>query len=261
MLGAALCLMLGAGPLRAHEFWVEPLAFVVALGETVKADLRIGQDFGGSRYPYLSRRFQDFTMASGADSEPVPGTEGDLPAVAVEPAPGLLVLAYHSEPDQLTFRDFEKFASYVAYEGLDWAVDRHRADGLPETDFRERYTRNAKALVQVGANGGGEDQMMGLPFELTVDGSPYAPGTAAVAVTLTWRGRPVADWPINVFTRTDGVVKTQVRTDAQGRAEVPFPPASDVLLNAVYLQRTDADGFAWESWWASTTFGRVGRDG
>ena len=35
----------------------------------------------------------------------------------------------------------------MRYEGLDWAIARHRADGLPEERFKERYTRNAKALA------------------------------------------------------------------------------------------------------------------
>lgn len=244
----------------AHEFWIEPLRFVVEPGEPVKADLRNGQDFKGVRLPWLDHRFERFVLIDSAGTRPVTGTNGDRPAVTVTPASGLAILAYASRPDTLEFRDFAKFENYVRYEGLDWAVAAHRAAGLPETGFRERYFRNAKALVQVGPYRGGADQAAGLPFELVVEGSPYAPGVRSVPVRLLWQGAPVANWRINVFTRVGEAAEgalSHLTTDAEGRAEVPFPADADVLLNAVWLERVEGDPeFAWQSWWASLTFGR-----
>lgn len=252
-----------AGAAVAHEYWVEPDTYVLEPGESVKANLRNGQDFKGGRLPWLDRRFVSFRIADSDGLRDLDGTNGDVPAVTLTPAEGLTVLAYHSQPDTLEFRDFEKFEDYVAYEGLDWAVAKHRADGLPDSGFRERYQRNAKALIQSGPYAGGADQATGLPFELVVDGSPYKPEVNEVSVRLFWQGSPVADWPINVFTRAQGAEASleQVRTDAEGRAVVPFLGEVDVLLNAVWLERSADEEFAWESWWASTTFGRVGRGG
>lgn len=244
----------------AHEYWVEPEFYVVKPGTSVKVNLRNGQDFKGSRLPWLERRFVSFRIADRDGLRDLDGTNGDVPAVTLTPAEGLTVLAYHSQPDTLEFRDFEKFEYYVRYEGLDWAVDKHRADGLPDTGFRERYQRNAKALIQAGPYRGDRDLATGMPFELVVDGSPYAPEVTEVRVGLFWQGDPVADWPINVFTRKTGeqAILSRVRTGADGHAIVPFPPDADILLNAVWLVRSEDPTFAWESWWASTTFGRVG---
>lgn len=263
ILALVLGLSFWSGAAVAHEFWVEPDRYVLSSGETVKANLRVGQDFGGTRYPFLSRRFQSFEMADADGRRDLPGTEGDLPAVNVTAADGLLILGYHSNPDRLTFHDFAKFDYYVRYEGLDWALEEHRKAGLPETGFTEAYTRNAKALVQIGTTPGA-DVALGLPFEIVVDGSPYAPGLTAVPVRLLRLGQPAPDWQINIFTRPDGgeVTLTHVRTDAQGRATIPFDGQVDVMLNAVWLQRPDGKSDVdWESWWASTTFGRVGREG
>lgn len=252
--------MIWASSVAAHEFWIEPLQFVVPEGTAVKADLRVGQNFRGSTYPYLSHRFQSFEMVDSLGRHAVSGTEGNRPALTSEPAPGLVVFAYHAQPETLEYRDPELFAKYVTYEGLDWAIGAHQDAGLPLTGFSEHYTRNAKALLQIGPHDGGADRPMGLPFELVVEGSPYAPGTTRVTAQLLWQGQPVADWPVNVFTREGETDLEQYRTDPNGRITVPFPKDSDILMNAVWLQRTET-GLkpAWESWWASTTFGRVGR--
>lgn len=255
--------LVAAAPLAAHEYWIEPERYHLSAGAPLLADLRNGQDFRGSRLPYIGQRIRSFRLHDSEGSREIEGVNGDRPAARLQaPAPGLVILSYHSQPDSLEFRSFESFAGYVRYEGLDWAIARHRADGLPDSGFSERYTRNAKALVQVGPHAQGADRLLGLPLELVVDGSPYAPGRDAVPVRLFRQGVPVADWPINVFTRADGgrAALSRLRTDGAGRATVAFPPGSDILLNAVWLERAEGE-FAWESWWASLTFGSSGAGG
>ena len=246
----------------AHEYWIDPVAFLLEPGQSVKADLRVGQDFKGSRLPFLSNQFQSFEITDASGTRPLPGTEGDRPAVNVAAPEGLVVLAYHSKSARLTFRDFDQFRGYVEYEGLGWAVQAHKDAGLPDGGFTERYTRNAKSLLQVGDDVTGQDFATGLPFELVVIGSPYGTDNHAVTVELLWQGQPVPDWRINVFTRGGApeATLTHVTTGSNGRATIPFPDQTDILLNAVWLQRpTDGSGYAWESWWASLTFGHHGR--
>ncbi|MEM7439668.1 MAG: DUF4198 domain-containing protein [Pseudomonadota bacterium] len=245
----------------SHEFWIEPEDYMIEPGQTVKANLKNGQDFKGGRLPWLDRRFDAFQVSDADGVRDLTGTNGNLPAIETEAADGLMIFAYDGRPETLTFVSFEKFANYVRYEGLDWAVAAHQDAGLPDKGFKELYRRNAKSLVQVGPFAGGADKAMGLKFELVVDGSPYAPGATEVAVILLLDGKPVADWPINVFTRTDDPkgALTMVHTGDDGRAIVPFPEGAEILLNSVWLELVEGKDYAWESWWASTTFGRPKR--
>ena len=246
-----------ARPLAAHEYWVEPVDFVLNPGQEMQAYLKVGQDFNGSTYPFVAQRFKTFTITSGGRTEDYQGVSGNSPALQVQtPKAGLNVIAYHSRPDSLTFRKPDLLENYLIAEGLDRVLEQHRADGLPEVGFKEHYTRNAKALVQVGPYSGGSDQAVGMPFELVVQGSPYD-GSKRVRVQLLWRGKPVAGYPVNVFTKRGSVRKSQVQTDAQGMAEVAFPKGAKVLLNSVWIARGDpAREPLYESWWASLTFGR-----
>lgn len=248
-----------AGPLVAHEFWMEAKDYAPEPGQPVEVQLRVGQDFGGSEYPFVKQRFKSFTVTAGGKTQSYDGRAGDRPAYQdKEPVVGLQVLAYHSQPDTLKFTEArpDLLATYLTAEGLDFVLEKHRADGLPEIGISEKYTRNAKALVQVGRFKGGIDRAVGLPFEVVVQGSPYD-GTTSVKVQLLWQGKAMPNYPINVFTKNDGVVQTRVQTDDRGMATVPFAAGSRVLLNSVFIKRLpEGSEHFYESWWASTTFGR-----
>lgn len=252
-----LCLVTASGA-TAHEFWIEPEAHHVAPGDTIRAALRVGQDFKGSELPYLEGRFETFTVSGPHGTHDVSGTPGDRPAAQIgTDAKGLHILGYHSTANTLTFSTMEKFVNYIAYEGNPWALDAHRAAGMPETGFKERYTRNAKALVQVGpVQPGDGDRALGLPIELIAQAHPADLGAGdRLPVLLLWQGEPLAGQRINIFTKGTEGPPPHVVTDAQGHAEVPLPRAGRYLINAVHMFPLDAEGpVHWESFWASLTF-------
>ncbi|WP_135506699.1 DUF4198 domain-containing protein [Roseovarius aestuariivivens] len=254
---AVLCLVAAHGA-SAHEFWIEPEAHRVAPDDNIRAALRVGQDFKGSEFPFLESRFKRFTVTGPAGTYDVEGTLGDRPAANVPPqGEGLHILAYHSSVDTLTFRKMEKFLNYVTYEGNEWALEAHRAAGMPETGFKEEYSRNAKALVQVGAVQPGEgDRALGLPIELIAQAHPAEVSVGdTMPVQLLWQGAPLAGQRINIFTKGTSGPPPHVVTDAQGRAEVPLTEAGRYMLNAVHMfERDGAGDVFWESYWASLTF-------
>lgn len=254
--GLSLCIgFFIAGPLAAHEFWLEAENYTVD-GEAANVELRVGENFGGSEYPFVQQRFKAFTVTVGGKTIGYEGRAGDRPAYQDDaPKTGLNVLSYESQPDTLTFTKSKPdlLANYLRAEGLDFVLEKHRAEGWPEVGISEAYSRNAKALVQVG--NGGVDQATGLPFELVVQGTPYD-GDTSVSVQLLWRGKAMPNYPINVFTKKNGVKQSRVQTNSAGMAVVAFPKGSRVLLNSVRVERLPASSeHFYESWWASTTFG------
>jgi uncharacterized GH25 family protein len=259
---ALLCLGLLIGvtaPAAGHEFWIEPKEHRVDSGATIVADLKVGQQFRGSVYPYLKSQFVSLKVGSPAGSRDVRGDEGDTPAIAIRSAQkGLNVISYLATAHRLDFDNWDEFVAYLEYEGLDWVPAAHKARGLPDGRFTEEYIRCAKALVQVGEPAAADqDVATGMPLELVASKSPYAhPGLVELPVTLLWKGKPLADVQIRTF-RDDGMTVTDmtIRTDIAGRAVIPVQGGGKFLLNAVHMQEAPPGrNAAWESYWASLTF-------
>jgi hypothetical protein len=265
-LGAAVAaiaaLVLAGSSALAHEFWIAPRDGTVAAGAEIVAELKVGTMLRGEPYPYLSNRFRSFTVTVREWTAAVDGDEGDMPALAYATGQsGLHVIAQHTIDFRVTYEDWAVFRRYLAEEGLDRFADLHRARDLPDSGFSERYTRHAKALVQVGpVDPTDRDVRIGLPLELVAEANPYAAGVGILPVVLTWQGAPVANRLINVF-RDDGTVtRTTVTTDETGRAMIPLAGNGEYLLNAVRLQAVEDAPVAWASHWATLSF-KLRRDG
>ena len=87
----------------AHEFWIDPEAYVISPGETLSATLRVGQEFSGAAMSYLPRNFETFIVRIDGETREVEGRFGDLPALSMaEMDEGLAVIVH-----QTTVRDLE----------------------------------------------------------------------------------------------------------------------------------------------------------
>ena len=258
---AALVFALSVAPAKAHEFWIEPLDFTVAAGETIEAHNRIGQMLKGDVDPYISSTFVSFTLTDGEETRDVEGNLGDRPALKMQPSrEGLHIAAYQSTASTVRYRGLGKFKKFLSQEGMDWVLGAHKSRGLPEEKFREAYTRFAKSLVAVGS-GEGRDKTLGLRIELIALDNPYR-SEGPLRVQLLFEGAPRSDIQIAIFRRdTEGEITREVtRTDAKGQATIPRNDAATTLLSAVHMVEPDATletrkGVVWHSLWASLTYG------
>ena len=102
---SGLLLAWGLSPAAAHEFWVAPQDYTPAPGARIVAALKVGQMMKGADYPYLSNRFQSFTITSRRGTRDAKGFEGDSPALSfLADAPGLQVIAFYATPHRLSYR-------------------------------------------------------------------------------------------------------------------------------------------------------------
>jgi uncharacterized GH25 family protein len=244
-------------PLHAHEFWVAPLWYEVSLGDEITLDLRVGQMLEGKSYPYLSHKFARYQITDADGVHDLVSNEGDTPSVVYDATvTGLHVIAYHSLPEQLTYETFQDFVDYLDEEGLRPIVDRHHERSLSETGFTEAYTRNAKALVQVGpVSEGDSDLATGMDFELIALRNPYLSSTS-LPVKLLWQGEQVTGAQVAVFRRVGSVVeRTTQLTNNQGIVDIPLRGEGMYLLSAVHMEETaEESGAVWHSTWASLSF-------
>jgi len=243
--GLLLVWCLAAQAVAAHEFWIDPARHVLDPGDTLTAELRVGEMFTGTAYPYFVDNFLRFDAGPVGALSPVPGRTGDLPALSVvADAPGLWLVVHEPTPRWVTYDAWDRFVLFTETHGFDWAQAAHRDRGLPDVGFREMYDRHAKALVAVGDARDGADRRLGLAAEIVAETNPYAlTGGGAVVLRMYHDGALRAGGQLDLFLRApDGTVTQSTHTaDDAGRVRVDVP-AGAVALAIAPIRREKGSG-------------------
>ncbi len=248
-----------AGKLFAHEFWIDPLEYMVPSGGEIRADLRVGTEFRGAPMVYLPRDFTRFEIADANGLRPVEGRFGDRPAAHVAGvADGLVVMIHESTPKLVTWSEWETFAAFAAHKDFGAAEARHNARGLPRSGFSEAYTRHVKALFAVG-EGAGQDQRFGLSTEFVALENPYLDDVSdGFLLQLFDQDTPRAAVQVELFARSpEGEVTiTLHRTNDQGEVNLPVMSGYAYFADAVVLDEItpQEDGPVWGTRWAGMSF-------
>ena len=265
----------------AHEFWLAPASYRVAVGSAVPLQLLVGQNFVGQPWPRPTRRVRRF-VRYGPDS---PADSTDLrPALLADSlaptlrcaTPGTHLLALTSQLAYLELPAAE-FTAYLREEGLGEALRQRQEAGLAATKpGREAYRRCAKALVLAtqgphlppAAADTAFRRVLSLPLELVPEQNPYRlrPG-AALTVRVLRQGQPVPGALVQVWqasptgtkpTAASAVTHFTTHANALGRVLLRVPGPGPYLLATVRLESAPpalAARADWLSTWASLTFG------
>lgn len=255
-LGAFL-LLAAALPASAHEYWVEPQGeAVLAVGAPLEAEFKVGVDFKGSRNPLIPNNIRSLVIASpDGRRAPLGGDLGQRPAVqATAEQAGTYVVGLVTTRSKLVWREAERFATFIEYEGLDGIAEQHAARGLPEIGFAETYARSAKALFQVEA-GPLKDQAMGMPLELVM--TQHDTEAGRVRLQVLDAGQPLASNQVRLFHRLGGEVSEVIaRSDDQGFVSFDVSAGGQFMANTVTLRPVAEPKWdeVWHSWWGSLSF-------
>jgi len=254
-------------PLLAHDFWLVPLGFQVAPGETLTVLGQTSSAFPSSQSAVALDRVASATIIDAAGTTPVADltTAGNSLRLRVRPAvAGQKIVALTLHPRSVR-ESSEAFQRYLVLEGAPEALERLRREGrVPRDSVTRRYAKYAKSLVTVGA-GGPEawTRTAGHLLEFVpADASSIAPGGTLVA-RLLFRGRPMAGARVQAgfvpFTAPEAInglagkeQSTEYQTDGEGVVRIPVSGSG--LWNLRTLQIVEADagsGADWDTHWAT----------
>ncbi len=242
-----------AGPLRAHDFWIEPETFRPDVASTLSALTLSGQAFRGDALPRNERHIRRFVLAGPAGESPLLGVAGDNPAGSVRvPAAGLHVIGYESNPLAVDL-DPGKLRAYVAEEGLEPFFRTEASETI-----RDHFSRCAKALLLAGdalVHAQGYDRRLGCALELVPEANPFALGDdASLPVQLLLDGEPLEGALVVAMERDEPEEKLAARTDAEGRVRLAIAGPGVWLVKSVYMAPVPGKDVEWTSYWASLTF-------
>jgi uncharacterized GH25 family protein len=266
LLLAAGALTLACGPhaVAAHEFWIQPERFWLPVEASTPMTLQVGTGTERQRSQLPPRRVLRFdaTTADGRVQDLRPAlTLGDPTADGALgfSRPGAYVVTLRSDAAAQSHLSAARFNAYAEEEGLTPALETRAARGLRAIDASERYSRQTKALVQVGEGGdqGAVTRPVGLALEIVPEASPYAlPRPATLPVLVLYEGRPLAGALVKITDLAhDAAPLEQHRTDAEGRAGFAMPGDGAWMMDVVWTKPLTDEGVDFETVFSSLSFG------
>lgn len=260
---AGLALILSATPAIAHDFWLQPRRFQVEPGAPLPATLQVGHGALRQRWGNASRivMLGDFFNGSRRDRRGDLRSGGPADIVTSFSSPGLHVLALQSS---YAFSELPsiRFNDYAKVEGLVLPLAARQRTGASGKVGREKYSRRAKALIQVGpptpANQAMATRPIGLKLEIVPDRNPYALGRSRMLpLHVLYNGRRLANATVKLTSlEFDSRPIATTVTDRQGRANFRIPAVGDWLLNVIWSEPVNGDSRAdFDTTFSSLTFG------
>lgn len=261
------CLIAGAPPAFAHDFWIQPDQYQLVSPAPISMTLQVGHGAGRQRSPIPLRRITRFDAISPAGEKTNSRNtlhlgdkagDGDIRLLV----PGIHTLALETDTLAQSRLPAKKFNAYLEDEGVTPAREDRKRLNRMNAEGSERYGRVAKALVCVGRCDAGtkEDfsKPLGLPLEITLEQNPFAePKPAWLRVRVTYEGRPLAGALVK-FTNLehDEAPHSMAKTDKEGRANFTMPQSGAWLLNVIWTRALPASSdTTYETIFSSLSFG------
>lgn len=247
-------------PVRAHDFWLQPVRFQLPAPSVLPLSIYVGHGDDRERWgtdPGRVLLLKSLGPDGLVDRRPqLRAGGGGLLRLA---APGTYVLGFqtnHAKSDLPALR----FNSYAELEGLTPAIDQRRRTGTTTKNGREIYSRRAKALIQVGdsAPAAYVTRPVGLSLEIVPEIDPYRLRKGQrLPIRIVYQGRPLAGALVKLTNLDDDAKPVEMhRTDRRGRANFGVPQAGNWLINTIWTQpirgNPDAD---FDTTFSSLTFG------
>ena len=279
-----LLVFLFSMPAKAHEYWLYPLGDQWEVGGVLALDIRNGDNFVGSAFPYDPSGLERGSLITPTHDgkKELSGRLGDYPAVKFQvDEPGLHLVSLETTRRNLTYDSLCKFETFLDYHGITDVLARHEQRGLSESDVVEHYYRFCKALVLVNANevaelsrqNGLADtalsnqvapesentdtalEAQGQRLEIVALNNPI--GAEQLRLQLQFEGQPLGNRQIELF--HENAEKLTARntavSDTNGYVTFDVSGEGNYLVNSVHvLEPDDGSEADWISLWSSLFF-------
>lgn len=184
--------------------------------------------------------------------------DGEASALGVQTAgPGTYVVGVALRPRHIDLKAAE-FNAYLEHDGIPDTLAQRQRDGRMNQDVRERYSKFAKAILQVGdARTDHFKSQLGYPVEIVPKQNPYSLNVGQTIELLCLKdGTPIPHQVVmaGYETRDGTMVPLQARADAEGVVRVELKAAGRWYAKFINMVPVSEPGLNYESKWASLTF-------
>ena len=240
-------LVAGASSLaQAHDFWVQPDAYWITQAESTPFTLQVGHGPDRQRSTIPLSRILDFeavgpggTSIDLRSSLQLGGRSSD--GTIALTVPGTYVLVFRTDARARSLLPGIRFNDYLRVEGLTPALQFRERMHRMDADGSESYSRQAKAIVQVGPSSVAQTpvtQPIGLTLEIVPEVNPYAvPRPKMLPVHVLYKSHPLAGALIKLTDLHEDATPIETHlTDSMGRATFTTPQRGAWLLNVIWTE-------------------------
>lgn len=273
IVAVAAVLVFGAAVAGAHDFWLVPNAFQVAVGETVTVHGQTSSKFPTTESAVATDRVADARLVGASGDIRISDlsiADKSLRLRARPSASGQYVIAA-----TLHWRSMREsaasFRRYLELEGAPSALERIDREGLlaGRDSLTRRYAKYAKALVQVGKDGGRAfSRIAGHPLEFIPMSDPATLRAGdTLALRLQFLGRPAAGarihagavhWTGSTAGSSDiheAAKDVELVSDANGVVRVPISAGGLWNVRTIQITQSPTGAMAdWDAHWATLVF-------
>jgi uncharacterized GH25 family protein len=244
----------------AHEFWLQPKKYRYAVGEEMKVDFMVGENFSGEHWDLGKHKVEklDVHFLGGTANliQQVKPTKGNN-LVYQLPKEGTYLLALQSNA---AFIELEgvKFTEYLKEDGLDEILDLRDQRGISAQPAKEFYQRFAKVLVQAGSKTDNTwKKMVNYPIEIVPLSNPYDLKSGDyLECRVMYNGKASAHQMVKVWSHIGNKIFLQnIYTENDGTIKFPISSTGPWMVSTVKMVPSAKPGADYHSMWASLVFG------
>lgn len=191
----AIVLLLYAGTVGAHDFWLVPDVFAVPVSGEIVVKGQTSSAFPTTLSAVTPDRITDARVIGATDDERIAALstyENSLLLRHRPTTPGqkLIAAAVRWRHVKETANSFRK---YLVAEGAEDALAHYERTGqLPKSDIVRRYAKYGKTVVEVGEGPRAFDRAAGHPLEFIPLSDPAGTRTGQIQFRVMFQGQPLA---------------------------------------------------------------------
>jgi uncharacterized GH25 family protein len=260
--GSVFFLLILSAFLNGHEFWLEPIRFILKPGDKVSVKFRVGENFNGENWQGNKSSVEELKLfykdidddLKNLLSDSITGDSLNLQFFDE----GTVMVSYQSTNKYIQI-SADTFQTYLKEDGLQNAFDFRSKNGLTDSIGREFYKRSVKTIFQIGAiKDSSYKKKTGLPLEIIPLIHPYGLKKGqSLPVKVLFKDSVLANNMVKVWHKLNG--KTDMKdlyTDENGRLQVPVSLSGQWMLSVVKMEAlSDSSRADWQSYWGSLTWG------
>lgn len=244
----------------AHEFWLQPKKFRYTVGEEVKIDFFVGENFTGEYWDLTKHKVENIQVLSAYGKKDlkttVKPTKGNNVTFKLA-TEGTHLFSMISDQAYIEL-EAKKFNEYLEEDGIDEILALRKKNNDLEKPSRENYTRYAKLLVQSGNKP--DDvykRKLNMKVEIIPLANPYALKSGDyLECEVQYEGKPLPHQLVKVWSFIGNRAFLQpVYSENDGRIKFPISNKGPWMVSFVKMVESTTPNIDYESMWASLVFG------